>query len=122
METQQQQNAAEQNDLLLDVRDLRVEFPTLRGVVHALQGVSFHLSRRETLGLAGETGCGKSVTALATLRLVSAPGRISGGRILFEERDLLQRSEAEMRAIRGNDKPNARRNAPRKLSKEPMKQ
>jgi len=93
---------AQQNDLLLDVRDLQVEFPTLRGVVHALQGVNFHLSRRETLGLAGETGCGKSVTAMAILRLISHPGRISRGRILFEGRDLLQASETEMREIRGS--------------------
>ena len=69
---------------MLDVQDLRVEFPTLRGTIHALQGVTFQLHRRETLGLAGETGCGKSVTALAVLRLISPPGRISGGRILFE--------------------------------------
>ncbi len=65
------------DDLLLDVQDLRVEFPTLRGTIHALQGVTFQLHRRETLGLAGETGCGKSVTALAVLRLISPPGRIS---------------------------------------------
>ncbi|MFB3820028.1 MAG: ABC transporter ATP-binding protein, partial [Candidatus Methylomirabilales bacterium] len=87
---------------LLDVRDLAVEFRTLRGVVHALQGVSFRLDRRETLGVAGETGCGKSVTALAILRLVSPPGRISRGRILFEGRDLLQADEAEMRGLRGS--------------------
>jgi len=91
-----------QDDLLLEVEDLKVEFPTLRGVVHALQGVSFHLSRRETLGLAGETGCGKSVTALAVLRLISPPGRISQGRIRFEGKDLLAASEAEMRALRGS--------------------
>jgi peptide/nickel transport system ATP-binding protein len=89
-------------EILLEVQDLQVEFPTLRGTIHALQGVSFQLRRRETLGLAGETGCGKSVTALAVLRLISAPGRISGGRIRFEGRDLLAASEAEMRAIRGS--------------------
>jgi oligopeptide/dipeptide ABC transporter ATP-binding protein len=88
--------------MLLDVQDLRVEFPTLRGTIHALQGVTFQLRRRETLGLAGETGCGKSVTALAILRLVSHPGRISQGRILFEGRDLMQASEVEMRRIRGS--------------------
>lgn len=90
------------DELLLDVQDLRVEFPTLRGTIHALQGVTFQLRRRETLGLAGETGCGKSVTALAILRLVSHPGRISQGRILFEGRDLMQASEGEMRRIRGS--------------------
>jgi peptide/nickel transport system ATP-binding protein len=87
---------------LLDVRDLRVEFHTLRGVVHALQGVSFHLHRRETLGLAGETGCGKSVTALAILRLINRPGRITHGQIFFEGRDLLAVSETEMRTLRGS--------------------
>ena len=87
---------------LLDVRDIRVEFHTLRGVVHALQGVSFQLRRGETLGLAGETGCGKSVTALAVLRLISPPGRITRGRIFFEGRDLLSLSEAEMRRLRGS--------------------
>jgi peptide/nickel transport system ATP-binding protein len=89
-------------ELLLDVQDLKVEFPTLRGTIHALQGVTFQLRRRETLGLAGETGCGKSVTALAILRLISPPGRISQGRIYFEGRDLLAASEAEMRDLRGS--------------------
>jgi len=89
-------------DLLLEVEDLQVEFPTLRGTVHALQGVTFQLRRRETLGLAGETGCGKSVTALAILRLISPPGRISQGRIRFEGRDLLALSETEMRELRGS--------------------
>ncbi len=88
--------------LLLDVQDLKVEFPTLRGTVHALQGVTFQLHRRETLGLAGETGCGKSVTALAILRLISPPGRISQGQIMFEGRNLLVTSEAEMRDLRGS--------------------
>ncbi|HYL82145.1 MAG TPA: ABC transporter ATP-binding protein [Candidatus Acidoferrum sp.] len=90
------------DDLLLDVQDLKVEFPTLRGTIHALQGVTFQLRRRETLGLAGETGCGKSVTALAILRLISPPGRISQGKIAFEGRDLLRISEAEMRDLRGS--------------------
>jgi oligopeptide/dipeptide ABC transporter ATP-binding protein len=90
------------DEVLLDVQDLSVEFPTLRGTVHALQGVTFRLQRRETLGLAGETGCGKSVTALAVLRLISAPGRISSGHIRFEGRELLTASEAEMRQIRGS--------------------
>lgn len=90
------------DERLLDVQDLRVEFPTLRGVVHALQGVRFCLHRKETLGLAGETGSGKSVTALAVLRLISPPGRITHGRILFEGRDLLALDETEMRALRGS--------------------
>ena len=89
-------------ELLLDVQDLKVEFPTLRGTIHALQGVTLQLRRRETLGLAGETGCGKSVTALAVLRLISHPGRISQGRILFEGRELLALGEAAMRELRGS--------------------
>lgn len=89
-------------NLLLDVRNLEVEFPTLRGTIHALQGVTFELRRRETLGLAGETGCGKSVTALAILRLISPPGRIRGGAIFFEGRDLIAASESEMRNLRGS--------------------
>jgi oligopeptide/dipeptide ABC transporter ATP-binding protein len=90
------------DELLLDVRDLKVEFHTLHVVVHALQGVSFQLRRRETLGLAGETGCGKSVTALAILRLINRPGRISHGQVLFEGRDLLALSEPDMRELRGS--------------------
>ncbi len=84
------------------MRNLEVEFPTLRGTIHALQGVTFELRRRETLGLAGETGCGKSVTALAILRLISPPGRIRGGAIFFEGRDLIAASESEMRNLRGS--------------------
>jgi len=91
--------AAEQ---LLSVKDLRVNFHTLRGVVHALQGVSFHINRQETLGLVGETGCGKSVTARAVLRLVVAPGEIAGGEVHFEGRNLLGLTEVEMRTLRGS--------------------
>ena len=89
-------------ELLLNVEDLRVRFYTLRGVVHALERVSFHLNRQETLGLAGETGCGKSVTARAILRLIDPPGRIEKGTVHFEGRNLLEAEEAEMRRIRGS--------------------
>jgi len=89
-------------ELLLNVEDLRVRFYTLRGVVHALERVSFHLNRQETLGLAGETGCGKSVTARAILRLIDPPGRIEKGAVYFEGRNLLKAKEAEMRRIRGS--------------------
>ncbi len=87
---------------LLRVEDLKVRFYTLRGVVHALERVRFTLNRQETLGLAGETGCGKSVTARSVLRLIDPPGKIISGRILFEERDLLTLDEATMRTIRGS--------------------
>jgi len=90
------------SDLLLQVEDLKVRFHTLRGVVHALEGVTFHLRRQETLGLAGETGCGKSVTARSILRLIEPPGYISQGRIAFEGRDILKLSQAEVRALRGS--------------------
>jgi oligopeptide/dipeptide ABC transporter ATP-binding protein len=87
---------------LLEVRDLRTWFFTRWGVVKAVDGVSFTLSRGETLGLVGESGCGKSMTALSILRLQPRPaGRIVGGRVLLEGEDLLQKSDSEMRAIRG---------------------
>ena len=86
---------------LLKVQDLKVHFFTLRGVVHALERVSFDLNRQETLGLAGETGCGKSVTARSVLRLIDPPGQILKGRVIFEGQDLLALDEAAMRRIRG---------------------
>ncbi len=86
---------------LLKVNDLKVHFYTLRGVVHALERIAFHLNRQETLGLAGETGCGKSVTARSILRLIDPPGRIISGSIIFEGRDILTLDEAKVRQIRG---------------------
>jgi oligopeptide/dipeptide ABC transporter ATP-binding protein len=92
------------NGTLLEVDDLHTQFFTPLGVIHAVDGVSYHLKPGETLGVVGESGCGKSVTALSILRLVaSPPGRITGGAIRFEGRDLLDLSENEMEAIRGND-------------------
>ncbi len=88
---------------LLQVEDLRVEFRTRRGAATVLNGVDFHIRGGETLCVVGESGCGKSMTALALLRLIpSPPGRISNGRVLFQGEDLLQASEARMRAVRGN--------------------
>ena len=87
---------------LLKVQDLKVHFYTLRGVVHALERVAFSLNRQETLGLAGETGCGKSVTARAILRLIDPPGRIMSGSIAFEGQNLLTLDESAMRKIRGS--------------------
>ena len=87
---------------LLKVQNLKVHFHTLRGVVHALERVSFSLNRQETLGLAGETGCGKSVTARSVLRLIDPPGRIISGSIFFEGQNLLTLDEAAMRGIRGS--------------------
>ena len=90
-------------DKLLEVSDLRVEFPTPKGSVRAADGVSFTLSSGEILGLVGESGCGKSVTTLALARLVRPPGRVAGGRILFKGKDILSMSDGEIRALRGSE-------------------
>ena len=88
---------------LLEVRNLKTRFYTQDGVVHAVNGVSFHLDEGETLGIVGESGCGKSVTVLSILRLIpSPPGRITDGEVLFEGRDLLKMTDDEIRQIRGN--------------------
>ena len=87
---------------LLEVRDLRVTFFTPAGEVRAVDGVGFSVAAGRTLGLVGESGCGKSVSAFSILRLVSPPGRIVGGSIRFDGRELLELSEREMRALRGN--------------------
>ena len=86
---------------LLQIRDLAVTFHTEDGPVRAVDGVSLQIAPAETLGLVGESGCGKSVTALSVLRLVQQPGRIDGGQILFEGRDLLAAPMREMRRVRG---------------------
>ena len=89
---------------LLEVEDLRVELATSSGVVHAVDGVSFHVAEGETLGIVGESGCGKTMTALALQRMLPRPGgRIAGGSIRLGAEDLMAKSEAEMRAIRGRD-------------------
>ncbi len=89
---------------LLEVADLRTWFFTRDGIVRAVDGVSLHVMPGETLAIVGESGCGKSVTALSVLRLVpSPPGKIVSGRIRFAGRELLDLSEAEMRDVRGND-------------------
>ncbi len=88
---------------LLEVRNLQTHFHTQDGVVKAVDGVSFAVDRGETLGIVGESGCGKSVTSLSIMRLIpSPPGKIAGGQILFDGEDLLQQSEERMRHIRGN--------------------
>jgi oligopeptide/dipeptide ABC transporter ATP-binding protein len=87
---------------ILEIKGLRVEFETFEGVSQVLDGIHLQLGRRDTLGLVGETGCGKSITAKAVLRLLPIPpGRIVSGEILFGGEDLLQKSEAEMKEIRG---------------------
>jgi len=88
---------------LLEVKNLKTHFFTEEGVVRAVDGVTWHLDEGETLALVGESGCGKSVTAMSILRLIpDPPGRIVDGEIIFEGQDLLKVSDAEMRNIRGN--------------------
>jgi oligopeptide/dipeptide ABC transporter ATP-binding protein len=89
---------------LLQVKDLRTSFFTPEGEVRAIDGVSFEIGEGKTLGLVGESGCGKSVTSLSIMRLVpSPPGRIVGGEIFYRGRDLLKLNKEEMRKIRGNE-------------------
>ena len=89
---------------LLQVKDLKTSFFTDDGVVQAVNGVTYDLEAGETLGLVGESGCGKSVSALSLLRLIpTPPGKIVGGEVLFEGEDLLKVNEDEIRHIRGND-------------------
>jgi peptide/nickel transport system ATP-binding protein len=89
---------------LLSVRDLKTYFYTADGITRAVDGISFDLMPGKTLGIVGESGCGKSVTALSILQLLPPKiGRIAGGEVVFQGRDLSKLSEAEMRAIRGND-------------------
>ena len=88
---------------LLSVSHLETQFFTDDGVVRAVDDVSFDIAPREILGVVGESGSGKSVTSLSVLRLVSAPGKITGGQINWKGKDLLKVSEREMRAIRGDE-------------------
>jgi oligopeptide transport system ATP-binding protein len=89
---------------LLTVRDLEVKFVTRRATVHAVSGISFDLEAGETLGIVGESGCGKSVTSLAMLGILPKPaGRVTGGEVRFEDRDLLKLPDSELRRIRGRD-------------------
>jgi oligopeptide/dipeptide ABC transporter ATP-binding protein len=86
---------------LLRIVDLTVEFPTSLGSARAVDRVSLEISKGEVLGVVGESGCGKSMTALAVLRLVPPPGRITGGRVLLDERDLLALPPVALQAVRG---------------------
>ncbi len=87
---------------LLEIEDLRVEFKTQLGTIKAVDGISYSVAAGETVAIVGESGCGKSVSALSVLRLVpSPPGQITGGRILFEGRDLREVDEEEIREVRG---------------------
>ena len=92
------------NDILLKVEDLRIHFEMENEVVEAVNGISFEMRRGETLGFVGETGAGKTTTALGIMRLIqSPPGRIVTGKVIFDNKDLLKISEIGMRKIRGNN-------------------
>lgn len=93
-----------QPEKILEVRNLETTFTTDRGVLKAVDSVSFDLYKGRTLGIVGESGCGKSVTSLSIMRLIpNPPGRITGGEILYKGRDLLKLGMEEMRKIRGNE-------------------
>ena len=96
--------APAQSPWLLEVEDLHVHFVTTRGVVRAVEGISYRVRPGETVALVGESGCGKSVSSLAIMRLLAKPaGRVVAGRVLFEGRNLLDLTEDQMREIRGRD-------------------
>ena len=91
-------------EVLLEVQELRTYFDTEQGVAQAVDGVTFEIRAGETLAVVGESGCGKSVTALSVLGLVPMPpGRNAGGKVLFDGKDLLKVTDSELQAIRGND-------------------
>jgi peptide/nickel transport system ATP-binding protein len=91
-------------DNLLEIKDLRVVFETADGTARAVDGVSLDVRPGETLGVVGESGCGKTVTALSILRLIQEPpGRIAGGQIFYRGMDLLALPERELRKVRGNE-------------------
>jgi len=89
-------------ETILEVRGLRTSFTTRAGIIRAVTGVDFSVAKGEVLGLVGESGCGKSVTALSILGLVSSPGQVEAGEAIFGGKDLLTLSDNEMRAIRGD--------------------
>ncbi|MCX7977450.1 MAG: ABC transporter ATP-binding protein [Bdellovibrionaceae bacterium] len=90
------------NDVLLEVKNLTTRFKTDEGMVTAVDDISFTVRKGRTLGIVGESGCGKSVTSLSIMRLIQDPGEITGGEILFHGQDLLKLSDKDMRRIRGN--------------------
>ncbi|MEC2074291.1 MULTISPECIES: ABC transporter ATP-binding protein [Alkalihalophilus] len=91
------------NESIIQVRDLRTSFFTDQGEVKAVDGVTFDVPKGKTLGIVGESGSGKSITSLSILRLIQNPGKVVGGEMIFKGEDLLKKSEAKMRKIRGNE-------------------
>src|SRR6185369_3793051 len=88
---------------LLEVEGLKTYFPTRAGIVKSVDDVSFHIGEGELLGLVGESGCGKSITALSVMRLIAPPGKIVEGSIRFKDEELTTLTPERMRDIRGND-------------------
>ena len=88
---------------VLEIKNLKTYFFTRRGVVPAVDGVDMRIGKGQVIGVVGESGCGKSMTAMSIVRLLSYPGKIVEGEILLEGQDLAQASEKRMREIRGND-------------------
>src|SRR5258708_7657242 len=95
--------AAVSADTILEIKDLKTYFYTRDGIVKAVDGVSYDLKKGETLGVVGESGCGKSITALSILRLIAKGGRIVEGEIKLAGRNLLELTDEQMRSVRGND-------------------
>ena len=90
------------NNNILKINGLKTQFFTEAGIVRAVDGIDLTVKRGEVLGLVGESGCGKSVTSLSIMRLISQPGRIVAGSILFDNTDLVTLPEVRMRDVRGN--------------------
>jgi oligopeptide transport system ATP-binding protein len=91
-------------DPLLQVRDLEVQFQTIEGTVHAVNGISYDLDWGQTLGIVGESGCGKSVSVLSVMQLIpEPPGKIAGGEVIYRNEDLLKMEKNDIRKIRGTD-------------------
>ena len=91
------------SETLLEVKNLKTKFTTDDGVLYAVDGVNFSVKRGQTLGIVGESGCGKSQTALSLMRLILKPGQIESGEVIFKGQNLLQLSEEKMRKVRGNE-------------------
>ena len=91
-----------ENNNILEIKNLKTQFFTDAGIVRAVDGIDLTVERGEVLGVVGESGCGKSVTSLSIMRLISPPGRIVAGQVLFDNTDLVTLPEAQMRSVRGN--------------------
>jgi peptide/nickel transport system ATP-binding protein len=91
------------SDILLEVQNLKTRFQTDDGSFYAVDDVSFYVKKGQTLGIVGESGCGKSVTSLSVMRLIQKPGTIESGKVIFKGQNLLEKTDEQMRSIRGNE-------------------